>query len=255
MNSVIESGRIIKCRGSHIRQDGAEVEGESVYEMRFLDESAMQEMLDLQELVVHHLPVPEIFRQHDRSYLQELFRRGQSAERSALGVTTRKGLIAYSIIHFPGLARDNLGRDIGLPERELEKVAHLQAAMVHPAYRGNGLQRKMAAQHQKVIKNLGCEHVCCTISPWNPYSLRNMLASGFGIRGLVPKFEGWWRFIMYKNVLHGMNLDEGGEEILINAADIQGQIELLNRGFVGRREIPFPCDFEVCYQKACIPHP
>jgi hypothetical protein len=215
----------------------------------------MQEMLDLQELVVHHLPVPEIFRQHDRSYLQELFRRGQSAERSALGVTTRKGLIAYSIIHFPGLARDNLGRDIGLPERELEKVAHLQAAMVHPAYRGNGLQRKMAALHLHVIENLGYEHVYCTISPWNSYSLRNMLASGFGILGLVPKFEGWWRFIMYKNILHEMKQYDSRDEIRINASDMQGQIELLNQGFAGRKVIPLPCGFEVCYQRARIHHP
>ena len=251
MNSVIESGRIRKRRGSHLLQDGAEDEGESVYEMRFLDESAMQEMMDLQELVVHHLPVPEIFRQHERSYLQKIFR----LERTAIGVTTRRGLIAYSIIGFPGNDRDNLGRDIGLAEGELEKVAHLQAAMVHPAFRGNGLQRKMAAQHQRVIRDLGYEHVCCTISPWNPYSLRNMLASGFGILGLAPKFDGWWRFIMYKNILHEMNQDGRRDEIRINAADMQGQIELLNMGFVGRKVILLPCGFEVCYQRARMHHP
>ncbi len=250
MNSVIESGRIRKRRGLHLLQDGAEDEGEAVYEMRFLDESAMQEMLDLQELVVHHLPVPEIFRQHDRSYLQKIFQQ----ERTAIGVTTRRGLIAYSIIGFPGNDRDNLGRDIGLAEMQLEKVAHLQAAMVHPAFRGNGLQRKMAVQHQQVIGDMGYEHVCCTISPKNPHSLGNMLANGFGIRGLKPKFDGWWRFIMYKNILYEMNQDGSREGIRINASDMQGQIELLNQGFVGRKMILLPDGFEVCYQRAKISH-
>ena len=71
-------------------------------------------------------------------YLREILRH----ERSVIGVTTEEGLIAFSMIRIPGLAHDNLGRDINLPEEELCKVAHLQAAAVHPAYRGNGSAAK-----------------------------------------------------------------------------------------------------------------
>ncbi len=87
-------------------------------------------------------------------------------------------------------AEDNLGRDIGLSEREQKKVVHLQAAAVHPAYRGNGLQRRMTSAHLKVIENLGYEHVFCTVSPKNPVSLGNVFSCGFVINALKPEFEG-----------------------------------------------------------------
>ena len=48
---------------------------------------------------------------------------------------------------------------------------------------------------------MGYEHVCCTVSPKNPVSLSNILSCGFVIRGLIPKFGGWWRYIMYKGTL------------------------------------------------------
>ena len=111
------------------------------------------------------------------------------------------GLVAYSIIRIPGLAEDNLGRDLNLTEEKQMKVAHLQATVVHPHFRGNGLQRKMARAHLEEIAEMGYEHVCCTVSPKNPVSLSNILSCGFVIRGLIPKFGEWWRYIMYKGTL------------------------------------------------------
>jgi hypothetical protein len=127
----------------------------------------------------------------------------------------------------------NLGVDLKFSAPELGKVIHLQASAVHPAYRGNALQRRMIDAHMSVIKNLGFEHVCCTVSPKNPISLRNVLAAGFHIKALKPKFEGWWRFIMHNNTLRPETF--GGEVIKINGSDIQGQLDLLERGFAGAK--------------------
>lgn len=214
------------------------------YEMKFLDKNALHDIVNLQKLVAQSLQSPEIFRLHDVEY----FRRLLESERSVIGVIADRRLIAYSLIYIPGEGNENLGRDVGLPEEELKRVAHLQAAAVHPAYRGKGLQRRMGAAHLKVIEEMGFEHVLCTVSPKNPISLRNVLSIGFVIRGLKLKFEGVWRYIMYKNFLHPMC--HHGEPIVIKGSDIEGQLNLLSLGYAGFDIKLLSEDFEICYKIA-----
>jgi ribosomal protein S18 acetylase RimI-like enzyme len=238
----------------------AEEEGQSCFEIKFLQAGSLPELLRLQNVIAANLPCPEIFMLHDDFYMREILRH----ERSVMGVTTEEGLIAFSLIRIPGLANDNLGRDINLPEEELCKVAHLQAAAVHPAYRGNGLQRKLTFAHLDVIEEMGYEHVCCTVSPKNPISLSNYLSCGLAIEGLCPKMQGWWRFILHKNirpansidqevaVVMNMSMNGSGihrEESRIRISDIEGQLDLLRRGFKGYKIASHPEGVYVFYVK------
>jgi len=200
-------------------------------EMKFLQTGSLPDLLGLQSVIAANLPCPEIFMLHDDMYFLETLR----LERSVIGVTTEEGLIAYSIIRIPGLADDNLGKDLFLPQAELAKVAHLQAVAVHPAYRGKGLQRKLTSAHLAVIEEQGYEHVCCTVSPKNPISLANILSCGLVIEGLRPKMQGWWRYILHKNInfieMEGREVCRS--EIKIPISDIEGQLDLLKKGFKG----------------------
>lgn len=238
MSHLIEAGNI-KTYRDRLRQELVRCE------MRFLDESALQDILNLQEQIAGGLPSPEIFRLHDADYFRSLFK----SERYVIGVIVDGSLIAYSLIYIPGKKGENLGRDVGLPEDELGRVAHLQAAVVHPAYRGNGLQKRMGTAHLRVIEEMGFEHVLCTVSPKNPFSLRNVLSNGFVIRGLKPKFEGAWRYIMYKNLLHSIS---SCETVRIKGSDIESQVDLLGRGYLGFNIKLLSEDFEVCYGLARI---
>src|SRR5690606_6410127 len=110
-------------------------------EMRFLGKSSLSDLAALQSLVVSALPEIEIFMPHDEEYLRRIFQ----TEHSVLGVLAEGKLAAYSIIRYPGMGEDNLGRDLNLPDEDLEKLAHLQAIAVHPHFRGFGLQRELAA--------------------------------------------------------------------------------------------------------------
>lgn len=238
MRHVIETGKIKVHHGSS-QQEFVR------YGMRFLDESALQDILNLQDLIAQGLPSSEIFRLHGEDYFWSLF----GSERSVIGIIVDERLVAYSLIYIPGEEDENLGRDIGLTDDELKSVAHLQAAVVHPSFRGNRLQRRMGEVHLKVIEEMGFEHVLCTVSPKNPFSLRNILSNGFVIRDLKPKFEGSWRYIMYKNLLHTASFY--CKTVNIKGSDIEGQMDLLSRGYLGF-DINFnikllSAGFEVCY--------
>jgi ribosomal protein S18 acetylase RimI-like enzyme len=233
----IMAGKIKKNRGQSSQES-------IIYDLRFLNESSLQPVSNLQELIAGGLPSPEIFRLHDDVYFKSLLTR----DRSVIGAVVDESLVAYSLISVPGKGEENLGRDICIPEEELERVAHLQAAAVHPAYRGNGLQRIMGAAHLKVIEEMGFEHVLCTVSPKNPISLRNLLSNGFVIKGLKPKFGGAWRYIMYKNLFRPVCLRSC--PVVIKGSDIEGQLDLLSKGYMGF-DLKMPLeDFEVHFSTA-----
>jgi ribosomal protein S18 acetylase RimI-like enzyme len=238
--SLIEKGMLRKNKG---------LPSEKIvsYEMIFLEVRGCQEIADLQETILRCLPDREIFRTHPIEYLEHLF----DTERSAIGVMTEGALVAYSLIRIPEKSepQDNLGRDINLPEEELERVAHLQATVVHQAYRGNSLQLRMARHHINVLKEMGFCHLLCTISPKNPVSLRSGLSCGFVIKGLKRMFEGWWRYIMYQNILCPSLTPTfpGSDAVWVHSSDIEGQIRLIDKGFMGCGMRSLHDDIDVAY--------
>ncbi len=245
---MIRIGRLIKNKGQPLERDVN-------YEMDFLDEGRLHELIGLQNTIVRGLPDPEIFWTHPIDYFKEIFK----VERSVIGVSTEDGLIAYSLIYVPREFKSqegcgNLGRDIDLSEEGLMKAAHLQATVVHPDYRGNSLQRRMARQHLEVLKKMGYEHIFCTVSPKNPVSLRNLMLCGFVIRGLKRKFSGWWRYILYQNVLCPISFgSDEVNEVKIDSSDIVVQVDLISKGYTGLRMELLPNGFSVTYCKGQSP--
>ena len=100
------------------RNKGSPLQADLSYEMRFVNESNLDEVMDLQEIVIHHLADKEIFRSHSADCFQEHLQ----MEKSAIGVFCQDGLIAYNIISFPGDGKDNFGLDINLPKDDLANV-------------------------------------------------------------------------------------------------------------------------------------
>lgn len=198
------------------------------YEMKFLGPDSIEDVIELQKIMAQALPDKEIF----RLTTPDEFRNLLSLQRSVIGVVTEDdGLIAYNILCFPGEDADNFGADIGLAREELEKVAHLKAVVVHPSYRGNQLQRRLAEIHQEVIRDLGYRHVCSTVSPKNAISIQNHFASAFVIKGLKIKYGDRLRYIMYKNIFR--TFAPRPEVVRIESTDTDGQKTLIDRGFAG----------------------
>ena len=105
---------------------------------------------------------------------------------------------AFDIL-YPGLASFNYGYDLGLTERELLQVVHMDTSAVHPDYRGMGLQQKMVQTAEEALTGQGRRILLCTVHPENCYSLNNMRKQGYAIQKRVSKY-GSERFVLRKDI-------------------------------------------------------
>ena len=205
-----------------LKRSGGNAVGGTECEIAFIDERYLPDLLKLQELIIQSLSDKEIFKFSSEEVLRNLF----VTERSVIGAFTEECLIAYSIIHLPAGDGDNLGADIGIDDGEMCNVGHIKAVAVHPAYRGNSLQRKMMGVHLNVLKDIGCRHVCSTVSPKNFPSVLNFFSIGMVIEGLNLKFDGLLRYIMHMDLNSPFDAgSERFERIKIDGQDIPLQLD------------------------------
>ena len=100
----------------------------------------------------------------------------------------------------PGLEPYNYGYELNLPEENLRQVVNMDTVAVHPDYRGMGLQRKLIGTAEDSLRREGNRILLCTVHPDNVYSLRNMLALGYGIQTRKTMY-GSVRLILRKDLL------------------------------------------------------
>lgn len=234
MSHVIESGRI--------KKSGTPSDKEVSYDLIFLNERCLTDIMDLQDLIVRELNDPDLFHPDSIHFIRDRIRK----KGRIIGIIFEKKLIAYRIISFPGSDPDNLGIDLELPEHELQKVAHLEFFVVHPAYRGDALQLKALPAAISVLHDFGYEHLCATVSPKNYPAVSNLLKGGFVIKGLKEKYGGKLRYILYQNLT--MPISRGIEHtITIKNTDIEGQRKALMQGYYGYEAKKQAGSFETCY--------
>ena len=63
----------------------------------------------------------------------------------------------------PGESRDNLGRFLGLTEADLLRTAHMESAAVASAFRGHGLQGRMMAEAERMLRERGFSWLMGTV--------------------------------------------------------------------------------------------
>lgn len=240
MKEVIEYGTLIKRNG--------EYKDTVAYKMIFLDETYLEEILDLQEKVFKTLDNLETFVPDTKEFMEKsIFPPDQGR---VIGVFTNEGLIAYRTINFPGKDEKNLGREINLIGNDLDKVAHLESTVVHPLYRGNRLQAKMLPHSIKLIRELGYEFVLTTISPYNYPSLKNVMDQGLTIKNLKIRnneYKGKLRYLLSIDFINTNK--EITDIIIVKNTDLLKQQELLAEGYEGYQIEKREGYFDVMYCK------
>jgi len=219
-DSILEVG--------YLRPRGLSHEPPSKYIIKFLTEDNLQDIINLQRIVLANIKDPDTYYPMSKEILKELL----SKKDFAIGAVIDEDLIAFGIIHIPGLEQGNLGLDIGMSKEDLNKVAHIQFIFVHPRYWGHSFQNKLIKHILDLVEHIGCCHVLCTVSPKNYYSLHNVLQSGFLIREMKEKYGGLLRYILYKNMFI-VSHPAWQDIATIKSSDIEGQKRLLGEGFQG----------------------
>ena len=133
---------------------------------------------------------------------KEFLERHLEAEGMILkAVEEQSGEIAgFLIIRFPGMAEDNLGRDLEMDLETLLKVAHMESAAVVNRYRGNGLQGDMMQRAEEIAREKGYVWLMGTVHPDNSFSRNHFLKAGYQPMLRKIKYGGVVREIMVWNV-------------------------------------------------------
>ncbi|MDH8678509.1 hypothetical protein QE109_10150 [Fusibacter bizertensis] len=223
---ILEQGYIIK-RKATIRQ-------EESYTMRLVEAKEINAIMNLQHKVYEGLPNKQVLYKDTRQEMLEDLSNGAMV----IGVyNSQEQLISYRYISFPGHSLKNLGNDIHLDNSELDRVVHLETTLVSPDYRGNKLQAITLSKAIELIKPLEMKHLICTVSPYNLFSLYNIMSAGLNIKSLKRKYaskelDGMWRFILHKDMSKSFSI-ENSELKMLKMDKIFEQKNLIEKGYVG----------------------
>lgn len=116
-----------------------------------------------------------------------------------LGVFDGERLGAYFILRYCGQSEHNYAAFLGIPKAEWDHWANADSAVVHPDWRGNGLQRKLLEAALTLLRP-GIVGIGATVSPENQYSLNNALACGFTIAARREMYGGYDRYLLEKRI-------------------------------------------------------
>lgn len=109
-------------------------------------------------------------------------------------------VVASLIVRFPGMAGDNLGREMDLTEEQLMCVAHMESAVVLPECRGAGLQQRMLVYAEEILSAQNYRYLMATVAPENTPSLHNLQKCGYKIVKTTEKYGGLCRHVLLKQI-------------------------------------------------------
>jgi ribosomal protein S18 acetylase RimI-like enzyme len=212
---------------------------------RQLDPADLPAVLELQETVRQGLPHPHLFQCEEEAFYAHVMGGGGVG----FGAFDGHTMAGYGIVTFPGADPENLCHD--LPDLRIDprEAAHLDGSAVHPAYRGMSIQQRLSVMRIACAAGRGVRHFLMTVSPMNPYSLRNHLnGGGFRVRGLKQKFGGKWRMILHRE----LDCPEPASTGLCETCpldDLAAHHRLLDAGFCGVRLASREGTWHLTYEK------
>lgn len=157
----------------------------------------MDEIEHIMNQVLGSMEHKEWYVTDDRAFLE----RHIEKEGYILKYMENETIAGFLVVRHPGVATDNLGREIeNCNEELLGKVAHMESAAVLPAYRGQRIQKKLLEAAEEQERKLGMHYLMATVHPDNVYSCANLETLGYRCLKETSKYGGLPRLILYKEL-------------------------------------------------------
>ncbi len=154
------------------------------FDIHQLGPNNLEEILQLQERIFATLEDKSTLRRNT----PEMFRSCVESPHYSLGVWHQDQLVGLAIMYCPDMGEENLAKCLQGVQVDASTSANYKLVVVEPNYRGNGLQFHLGLllEQQALIK--GKTVMCCTVSPDNPYSRRNMTRLGYQYNCTLNKY-------------------------------------------------------------------
>lgn len=142
---------------------------------------------------------------------------------------------------------------MSLSPDEDNTTAFTEHCIVDRDFRGNNIQFMTHYKMESYIADR-FERITTTVSPRNPFSLKNVFACNFLVVGIKELYGGYTRYVMEKNFVSPASIWSNGH-LTIPIPDIERQRRLLDEGFVGYRMIRKDGVLHMLYAPSCTDRP
>lgn len=217
--------------------------GKETFKVYKLNVSFIDEILTLQQVVYNALENKKILEPLSKEEFETIL----NGKGMLIGAFVKEQLIAIRALSIPDINEHHLGYFLGLKEDELNRVIYQEVSIVHPDFRGYGMQKQLGNIIMNELDKSQFDYVCATVMPYNIASLKDKFAQGFRIVRLTYLYEGKLRYVFALNLHEQPRYDE--EEIDVSMGEIDRQQKLIEEGYVGVKMEKQEEDWKIIYKK------
>ena len=198
--SLVKAAKVLFESSMQVEEGSVTLRGEGGgYRILPCQEGEEEEILALIEETHHAMEDPSLYVRTEGE--REWLKRCMSPQRGLVlkALSPQGELAGFLLVEYPGKGKENLGRDVSLPEEELESVAHMDSCMVRPAHRGHHLEWRFLLAAESYLPPR-YHHLLCTASPKNGASCHSIEKAGYQNLLTKEKYGGYLRNIYHKEI-------------------------------------------------------
>lgn len=154
----------------------------------------LQAVIELNEMIYAALPDKSILRHNSPEMIASCL----EEPNVTLGIWEGNLLVAIGMLYVPQCIEEDHFHDLDLQGNY--KSANQKLFLVREGYRGQGLQRQLIREVEKIAITRGYNLLCTTVAPNNTFSINNFLKEGYIYAKTEEKYGGLLRNLYYKVV-------------------------------------------------------